>query len=315
MLIRIFIRYYTLIIFLLMLPMSVHARETNHISNDLRNSNVENIDQFFLKNPQKKNVILIPEIEGKSRYIFSIPKDAYYISKKHADASDLFYLSEINDSGLKFQSNKTKNIDILIAENNSDLILSHSILPRINAGLFFKYKEKISFGVNLNKDVIISKNFFGNFGVEQAKDEYIIFNGKFVKLSNNENSEFYGNITHEFKSDHLNVAIGNTWFDIANQFDLTLGIHEHGKKVVSEIYATFGDEAMIFQMGLNQIKNNSNINLFFNLKFENTLNNENFGSKVVFSSKKSIFGLKKLSLKSFRRKNLDKLWKKHMHYN
>ena len=55
-------------------------------------------------------------------------------------------------------------------------------------------------------------------------------NAKFIKLSNNENSEFYGNINHEFKSDHLNVGIGNTWFDIANQFDLTLGIHEQGQK-------------------------------------------------------------------------------------
>jgi hypothetical protein len=38
------------------------------------------------------------------------------------------------------------------------------------------------------------------------------------------------------------VGIGNTWFDIANQFDLTLGIHEQDKKVESEFYATFGDE-------------------------------------------------------------------------
>ena len=213
-----------------MLPMSVHAREINTISTDSSKSPVENIDQFFIQNSQKKNVIWAPKIKGKSRYSFSISRDAYYISKKHSDASDLFYLSEINDNGLKFQSNKSKNIDIVISENNSNLILSQSILSNINAGLFLKNKEKISFGVNLNKDVIISKNALGNFGVEQAKDEYIVFSAKFVKLSNNENSEFYGNINHEFKSDHLNIGIGNTWFDIANQFDLTLGIHEQGKK-------------------------------------------------------------------------------------
>ena len=143
----------------------------------------------------------------------------------------------------------------------------------------------------------------------------MVFNAKFVKLSNNENSEFYGNINHEFKSDHLNVGIGNTWFDIANQVDLTLGIHEQGKKVESELYATFGDENMKFQAGLNQIKNNSNMNMFFNLKFENILKKENFGSNVIITSKESIFGLRNLSLKSFRRKNLDKLWKKHMNYN
>jgi hypothetical protein len=297
------------------MPMSFNANEINYISNDFSNFSIDNIDQFFIQNPEKKNVIWAPKVKGKSKYTFSIPKTAYLISKNHADASDLFYLSEQTDSGLKFQSNKTKNIDIVISENNSNLILSQSILSNINAGLFLKNKEKISFGVNLNKDVIISKNALGNFGVEQAKDEYMVFNAKLVKLSNNENSEFYGNVNHEFKSNHLNVGIGNTWFDIANQFDLTLGIYEQGKKVESEIYATFGDENMKFQIGINQVKNNSNMNMYFNLEFENTLNIGNFGSNVILTSKESIFGLKKLSLKGFRKKSLDKLWKKYMSYN
>ena len=72
---------------------------------------------------------------------------------------------------------------------------------------------------------------------------------------------------------------------------------------------------MKFQVGLNQIKNNSNMNMFFNLKFENNLNKENFGTNVIITSKDSIFGLRKLSLKSFRKKNLDMLWKKYMNYN
>ena len=297
------------------MPMSFNANEINYISNDFSNFSIDNIDQFFIQNPEKKNVIWAPKVKGKSKYTFSIPKTAYLISKNHADASDLFYLSEQTDSGLKFQSNKTKNIDIVISENYSNLILSQSILSNINAGLFLKNKEKISFGVNLNKDVIISKNALGNFGVEQAKGEYPVFNAKFVKLSNNENSEFYGNINHEFKSNYLNVAIGNTWFDIASQFDITLGIHERGKRVGSEIYATFGDEKMKFQIGFDQIKNSSNMYIFFNLKLENNLNKRNFGSNVIITSKENTFGLKKLSLKSFRKKNLDMLWKKYMNYN
>ena len=297
------------------MPMSIQANEIDYISNDFNNSVVENIDQFFLQNPQKKNVILVPKIEGKSKYSFSIPRDAHHISKNHADASDLFYLTEQIDNGLTFHKKKSKNINMIISENNSYLIFSQSNFFNINSGLFLSNKEKISFGVNLNKDVIISKNALGNFGVEQAKDEYTVFSAKFVKLSNNENSEFYGNINHEFKSDHLNVGIGNTWFGIANQFDLTLGIQEQTKKVESELYATFGDEGIKFQIGLNQIVNNSNMNMFFNLKFENTLNMRNFGSNVILTSKESMFGLKKLSLKSFRKKNLDKLWKKYMNYN
>ena len=299
----------------MLIPISIHAEESNHVVSGFNDTIINEIDYFFSTQPTKKIVIWAPKVKGKSKYIFSIPRNAYFISKNHADASDLFYLSEQTDSGLKFQSNKTKNIGIVISENNSNLSLSQSILSNINAGLFLKNKEKISFGVNLNKDVIISKNALGNFGVEQAKDEYTVFNAKFVKLSNNENSEFYGNINHEFKSDHLNIGIGNTWFDIANQVDLTLGIHEQGKKVESELCVTFGDENMKFQVGLNQIKNNSNMNMFFNLKLENNLNKRNFGSNVIITSKENTFGLKKLSLKSFRKKNLDKLWKKYMNYN
>ena len=123
------------------MPMSVYAKEINFISTDSSKSPVEKIDQFFVQNSQKKNVIWAPKIKGKSRYSFSISRDAYYISKKHADASDLFYLSEQIDNGLRFHSNKSKNIDILISKNNSNLILSQSILPNINAGLFFKNKE------------------------------------------------------------------------------------------------------------------------------------------------------------------------------
>jgi hypothetical protein len=314
MLIRIFIKYYKLIIFML-IPISIQAEESNHVIIGFNDSIINEIDYFFSKQPTKKNVIWAPKFKGKSKYTFSIPRNAYLISKNHADASDLFYLSEQTDSGLKFQPNKSKNIGIVISENNSNLILSQSILSNINVGLFLKNKEKISFGVNLNKDIIISKNALGNFGVEQAKDEYMVFNAKFVKLSYNENSELYGNINHEFKSNHLNVGIGNTWFDIANQFDLTLGIYEQGKQVESEIYATFGDEKIKFNVGLSQIKNNSNMNIFFNLKFDYTLNKENFGTNVIISSKDSIFGIRNLSLKSFRRKNLDKLWKNRMNYN
>ena len=314
MLIRIFTRYYKLII-LILIPISVQAEERDLLIIGFNNSIISEIDNSFLTQPTKKNAVWLPKIKGKSKYAFNIPKNAFLISKNYADASDLFYLSEQTDNGLKIQSNKSKNIDIVISENNSNFILSQSILSNINVGLFLKNKEKISFGVNLNKDFIISKNALGNFGIEQVKDEYTVFNVKFVKLSNNENSEFYGNINHEFKSDHLNMGIGNTWFDIANQFDLTLGIHEQDKKLESEFYATFGDEAMKFQIGFDQIKNNSNINMFFNLKFENILNKENFGTNVIISSKDSFFGLRNLSLKSFRRKNLDKLWKKNMNYN
>jgi hypothetical protein len=297
------------------MPLSIQAEESNNVIIGFNESIINEIDDFFSTRPTEKNVIWAPKVKGKSKYTFSIPKNAYLISKIHADESDLFYLSDQIDSGLKFHSNEFKNIDIVISGDNSNLILRQSILSDIDVGLFLRNKEKISFGANLNKDIIISKNTLGNFGVKQAKGEHAEFNVKFVKLSNRENSELYGNINHKYKSGHIHVGIGNTWFEILNQFDLTVGLQGQDKKVESEFYATIGDEKIKFQLGFDQIESSSKLNMFFNLQIENTLSNGNLGSNVIITSKESIFGLKKLSLKSFRKKNLDKLWKKYFIFN
>ena len=313
MLIKIFIIYLKLII-LLLVPISIHAKEVTYISNDFNVSVVENIDLLFVQNPRQKDVTWLPKIKGKSKYSFRIPRDGHEIAKKYSDSSDLFYMSEQIDSGLKFQSNNSQNIDIVISKHNSYLTFQRSILSNMVVGLFLKNKEKTSFGLNLNKDFILNNTLF-NVGIEQAKNEHTVFNTKFVKLFNNENSEFHGNINHDYKSNILNTRIGYTWFEIANQFDFTLGIQEQNKKVESEIYTTFGAGNFQFEIGLNQIKDNSNMNMFFNFKFENMLNKKNFGTNVMLTSKDNIRGLDTLSLKSFRKKNLDKLWEKHINYH
>ena len=82
------------------MPISLQAEEVNYISYDINTSVVSKIDKFFTEKPQKTNVIWTPKINGRSRYAFSIPKDAYLISKKHSDSSELYYLSEIIDRDL-----------------------------------------------------------------------------------------------------------------------------------------------------------------------------------------------------------------------
>ena len=310
MLIKLAFALFVSIFFLLSSP--VRAEINSHIFGNNEHNITKKIDRYFAKYPNEKRVILHPVINAKSRYAISIPKDGYLISKKYFDFSDLYYLSHKIDHGLIFQPNKSNHLEAIISKNNSKLVFNQSFLSNVNIGLFSQQKKQKSFGLALGKDLIISRSILCNFGVEQIKDKNAVFNAKFVKLSNNENSEFYGNINHKYKSDHIDASIGNTWFEILNQFDFTLGLQKQDKKIESELYVTFGDEKKSFQIGLDQIKNNSNMNLFFNFKFDNTLNMRNFGSNIIMTSKNSIFGLKKLSLKSYRKKNLDKLWKKYL---
>ena len=310
------IKYLSILIIniLLFLNSSAKANIRNYIGGNNQEKISQRIDSFFIKSPNEKRVFWVPEIDGKSRYAFSIHKDAYLISRKYVDASDLYYLSEKIDGGLKFVPNKFKQVDISLLKNNFNASYTQRHSLGINTGIFFEQKEN-SFGITLNKDFIIFENAIANFGLKQAKNKYTEFDAQFVKLSNNEDSEFYGNLNHELKSDVLNVAIGHTWFEIANQYDLTLGIEEQDKKVVSNLHATFDGARMKFQIGLDQIKKNSSMNIFFKLKFEDTLDNDKFRTNVIITSKNSIFGLRNLSLKSFRKKNLDLLWKKYMNYD
>ena len=92
---------------------SVKADSYNYILGNKEKIN-ERINSFFIKYPNENIVFWVPEINGKSRYAFSIQKRCIFNLKEiHSDASDLYYLSEKIDDGLKFEPNKSKNIDIL----------------------------------------------------------------------------------------------------------------------------------------------------------------------------------------------------------
>jgi hypothetical protein len=298
-----------------MFATTVRAEINNHIFGNNENKIIKKIDTFFAEHPKEKRVIWHPVINAKSRYALSIPKDGYLLSKKYLDLSDLYYLSDKIDKGLNLQPKKLKYIDAIISNNNSKLVFNKSFLSNLNIGFFFQQEKQKSFGLALDKNFIISNNVLSNFGIDQTIGENTVLNAKFVKLFNSEDSEFYGNLNYELKSDIYNVEIGHNWFEIADQYDLTVGFQEQDKKLEAELYATFGAEKMKFQIGFNQIKSNSSMNMFINLKLKNIINNRNFGSNVIITSKESIFGIKKLSLKSFRKKNLDILWNKYMNYN
>ncbi|MDA9032448.1 hypothetical protein N9H75_04325, partial [Amylibacter sp.] len=245
--IRKFFKYYQLII-LFLFPISIQAQENNYIFNDFDNSVVNKIDELFLKDSLIKNVVWTPKIYGKSRYSFSIPKDAYIISKKHADASDLYYLSNQIDNGISFQKKTTNSIEFYASKKNTKIIFKNSILSNTDLGFFLEKNEK-HVGIILSQGFVISKNAFGEFGFKQEKDENTTLNARFVKLTKSENSELYGNISHKLKSNFLSIDVGYTFFDIANKFDFTVDINQNNDLLTSGINATIGSEKIKYQIG------------------------------------------------------------------
>jgi len=295
------------------MPISLQAEEVNDISYDINTSVVSKIDKFFTEKPQKTNVIWTPKINGRSRYAFSIPKDAYLISKKHSDSSELYYLSEIIDNGLTLHRKKAANLNIFSSRDNFRATFEQRFLSSINAGLFFEKKDNL-IGINFTKEFIVSENALSDIGFEQVKDNYTIFKTRFVKLTKNEDAELSGNISHEFKSNIFNAEVAYTWFDIANKFDFTAGLKQDSNIVSSEIYGTFSKENVKFQIGLNEMRNTSNMNIFFNLTFEDVANVKNFSSKISHTSKND-FIVDNLTLKRLSKYNLDSIWRKYFRYD
>lgn len=295
------------------MPISLQAEEVNYISYDINTSVVSKIDKFFTEKPQKTNVIWTPKINGRSRYAFSIPKDAYLISKKHSDSSELYYLSEIIDNGYTLHQDKSQTLDIFSSRDNFRATFEQRFLSNINASLFFEKKDNL-IGINFNKEFIVSENALSDFGFEQVKDNYTIFKTRFVKLTKNEDAELSGNISHEFKSNIFNAEVAYTWFDIANKFDFTAGLKQASNIVSSEIYGTFSEENVKFQIGLNEMRNISNMNIFFNLTFEDIVNVKSFSSKITHTTKND-FIVDNLTLKRLRKHNLDLIWRKYFKYD
>ena len=295
------------------MPISLQAEEVNDISYDINTSVISKIDKFFTEKPQKTNVIWTPKINGRSRYAFSIPKDAYLISKKHSDSSELYYLSEIIDNGYTLHQDKSQTLDILSSRDNFRATFEQRFLSNINASIFFEKKDNL-IGINFNKEFIVSENALSDFGFEQVKDNYTIFKTRFVKLTKNEDAELSGNISHEFKSNIFNAEVAYTWFDIANKFDFTAGLKQASNIVSSEIYGTFSEENVKFQIGLNEMRNISNMNIFFNLTFEDIVNVKSFSSKITHTTKND-FIVDNLTLKRLRKHNLDLIWRKYFKYD
>ena len=226
---------------------------------------------------------------------------------------ELYYLSEIIDNGLTFHQKKAANLNIFSSRDNFRATFEQRFLSNINTGLFFEKKDNL-IGINFNKEFIVSENALSDFGFEQVKDNYTIFKTRFVKLTKNEDAELSGNISHEFKSNIFNAEVAYTWFDIANKFDFTAGLKQASNIVSSEIYGTFSKENVKFQIGLNEMRNISNMNIFFNLTFEDIVNVKSFSSKITHTTKND-FIVDNLTLKRLRKHNLDLIWRKYFKYD
>lgn len=291
----------------------MHADDSKFAQENSSSMITQRIESFFVKHPDKLEFLWVPEIRGKSRYVLSIPRQGYNISKKYADASDLYYQTKKIDNKLLLHSNNLKNIDFFWSEDSYELKYKQNTYYDYNVGVFLKNKNHL--GLSIGKEFVLLKNSLGNLNIDLSDNLYPLIQSQYVNLLKNENSELFINTNYSTQLNNLESSIGYVWFDLLDQFDFTIGINQKKRKILPEAYATFGDDKMKFQIGFNQGKYNSNTKMFISLVFKNITNNQKFNTNLTLNSKHSLNENDNLSLKNFRKKSLDQIWRKRMHFD
>jgi len=304
---------FKLIIFLF-LAASLHAQEKYYIFDDKNSSINHKIDEFFLSNPAKRKIQLIPVVSGKSRYGFSIPKTAYDFSKKYSDTSDLFYLSDKKENNLHLHPSKTKNIDIMLTKQNYKLKFKQDLYQKVNAGFFLQNTTDNPFGIMLDKDFVIFKKNLGNVGINQSKGRYPTFQTKIVSLSNDENSEIYANFNYEINDNEYSFYISHKSFNVFDKFDFTLGLQETDNKLSTNISFSISDQNMRFNAGVEKLEDIHNIKFFLTLDFFKFNVEKDISTKITLNSQSKFREENMLSLRNFRKQNLDNLWRKSINF-
>ncbi|MDC1411953.1 hypothetical protein N8370_04415 [Amylibacter sp.] len=308
-----FILSYFIVVTLLVNP--TNANEIDYIVDEFDIPITKKIDSFFNNYSNKSKVHLVPKINGKSRYAFTISKKAYNYSKIFSDTSDLYYLSDKFDNNMALYPNKLKNIEFRLSKNNIKFTYSQNFLPNINTSIFFQMLEQSPYGLMFDKDFIFMHEGFGNLNIQLSKGEYPLIETKIVNLMNKENSELYVNFSHEVKSNEISLGASYTWFELVKNFDLSADFVKGIETQYSKIYLTPDYDTVKFDFGVQKFENNSDLNLFFNLRIDNILKHKKLKSSLIMNSLNDTEYDKKLSLKFLRKRYLDSYWRKRVYFN
>ena len=141
------------------------AEKKSIIISDLETSVSNRIESFFIKNPNEDNVLWMPKVNEKSRYIFAIPKVAFRSSKKYKDTADLYYLSKKIDNNLVLYPTKKIFFDITLSDEYLAFKLKKNLFEILDGSIFINNKVSKSVGLGLNKKFILSKNKLGKFNI------------------------------------------------------------------------------------------------------------------------------------------------------
>ena len=301
-----------IVCFLLNSP--AHTNEYYPVVSNSTQDVTDEINRIFTNNPNTKNVIWRPLVNGRSLYSFNIPKKAFSISKKSKDTSALFYMVRKKKRELIFHSPNVKNIDILSNGENFRFDMHVSSFSNMSYGIYTKKDDNNSFGITLKKDFMVLNEDLFNLKLDQPIKEYPTFNAQLITLINDEKSQISYDINHKFKSDALNGGIKATWFEVLNDYNLNLGVKKNNNQIFNEFYLSTVKKNIEIQFGFTEIDKISKPNIFFDVKFNNIFKGKSIKANVILNSKRNLIHYNSVSLEHLRERNLDKIWRENMNF-
>ncbi|MDB4009188.1 hypothetical protein N9466_07950 [Amylibacter sp.] len=284
----------------------------NSIQSNLNQSAIKKVDKYFADNPNQSKAILFPVFNQKRKNSFIIPKKGFLVAKKYQDSSDLYYYSKYQENKISLYPMENNNIDIFLSNSLKKLQFIQQFKSGFGLGMAIQNNGNSAIDLVIEQNLVVNDNLL-NLNIKQS-EKYPTFNVNLLRLSENENSEIFTSFFYEFKSSNIFGEIGNTWFDVTKNLDFTFALQDNNYDLTPSIHATYNRNDMRLHLGINEIKNKSNFNIFFNLDVEFYFKNQRINTHFSSNPYGFFEHYFKQSLKPLRKNNADQIWRKLMQF-
>ena len=277
--------------------------------------NVETVESFFIEHPDMNEMTWVPLDEGVTRFALDIPRLGFESALGYKDGNSLFYLSSIRDFGLRLHKYDTVSIGFNLASDGYHMEIQNNFSEGFDAGLLVGYVDEPIFGGFLTKSIAYNNTKLST-KVGYNTDAIGYIGGEVVQLSDDEGSELFSWINFsEAHSNNKKLSFGKTWFDGQYDLDNTLVAQWDSKGWTGSLLLNKVQGGTKFTAGL--VDFNQNFKPTFYVDFSTPLEKlGRFSSKIsVKTGELKSKYLPQLSLKSFRRVELARPWRKAMDFS
>ena len=275
---------------------------------------VKTVEAFFDDNPDADKIVWAPLERNITRLALNIPRDGFKRASEFTDGNSLFYLSSIDDLGLRFHKSDIFSIELSLASDGYLMKAHHDLSEGFTAGLSLESLDGFKFGGFLNKSLAYNNTIFvTTVGYDTDATGYI--GGEVVQLSSDEGSELFSRMNFSTENAYSNLGLGKTWFDVQFDLDQTLIAQWDNKGWTGGLLFSRAQSGTKFTLGLVDIDQKFKPKVYadFAIPLEKL---RNFSSKILLkSSKLKLQYFPQKSLKPFRRNELSRQWRDAMDFN